>query len=209
MLPWQRIVPAAIEGPVRVDLYLEQRSQLRTAPRMPQRRMVFDRDGVEADLEAAPPFTFDVRTELETLMRGYWFGAMWPARFMLREDWGGLLANASLVVYQFVVPSMLIADGSPEFYREVYGRSKFLATSRRQVIHEVLGEGVRAFAGIESGTIDLDLVRRFHSRLLTLVWRSFREAASACGATYDAFAEEQYRSYYHSMGIVIPDLDDN
>jgi hypothetical protein len=209
-LPGQRILPATIEGgkgPVRVDLYLEQRSRLATSPRMPDRRMLFDRDGVDADLSRAPAFAFNARAELENLMRGYWFGAMWPARFTLREDWGGMLMNATAVVYQFIVPAWLIADGSSEFYREAFARARFLSPERRAAIDTLMGHALEAFAGIEHGTPDRAQLARFHERFLETVWRAFREACATCGADYDAFAEQQYRDYYaREMGVLVPPL---
>jgi hypothetical protein len=206
-LPGQRIVPATLAGPVRVDLYLEQRSRLATAPRMPGRVMVFDRDAVEGDLAAAPPFTFDAKAELETLMRGYWFGAMWPARFTFREDWGGLLMNAMLVVYQFIVPVLLIADGSPEFYREMYGRARFLAPHRRAAIDALLAEALEAFAGLAGSGPDQERLNRFHEHLLLAIWSAFRAACDAIDLDYPAENEEEYRAYYaRELGIVVPEL---
>ena len=195
-LPGVRLLPAAIEGPVRVDLYIERRSVVQTIPRHPGRRMLVDRDFVADAFDSAPPLTFDARMQIEALMRGYFFGAMWPRRMMGREEWGALLMNATGVVYQFIVPAMLIADGSPEFYREPYNRERFLSPARRADVNALLGECVKAWAGIEDGAPDERALARFHARLLGLVWRSFREACTACGAIYPDDVEREYREYY-------------
>lgn len=203
-LPGVRLLPAAIEGPVRVDLYVERRSAVQTIPRHPGRRMLFDRDFVADAFDSAPPLTFDARAQLEMLMRGYFFGAMWPRRMIGREDWGALLMNATGVVYQFIVPAMLIADGSPEFYREPYNRERFLGPARRAEVNALLGECIKAWAGIENGAPDPAGLARFHARLLGLVWRSFREACAVCGATYPEDAEREYRDYYRrELGIEV------
>lgn len=206
--PGLRILPATLSGPVRLDLYIEQRSRLASAPRMPDRAMLLDRDAVEADLAAAPPFVFDPRAHLETLMRDYWFGAMWPARFTLRGDWGGLLMNATLVVYQFVVPALLIADGSPEFYREAYGRARFLAPDRRAALDGLLAYAIEAFAGIGAGGPDREVLARFHERFLAAVWGAFRAACRRVGLPYPSENEAEYRAYYaRLLGLSVPVLD--
>jgi predicted nucleotidyltransferase len=206
-LPGTRILPATLAGPVRIDLYLEQRSRAATAPRTPPRIMVFDRDEVERDLATAPPFTFDPKAQLETLMRSYWFGAMWPVRFTPREDWGGLLMNATLVVYEFIVPSLLIADGSPEFYRETYARPRFLAPERRAAIDALLAHALEAFAGIGAGGPNRDVLARFHERLLAAVWGAFREACSTAGIDYPSANEDEYRAYFaRELGVTVPAL---
>ena len=168
--------------------------------------MLFDREFVAEALDAAPDLTFDARAQLEALMRGLFFGSMWPRRFIGREDWGALLMNATGVVYQFIVPAMLIADGSPEFYREPYGRSRFLSPARRAEVNALLAEALEAWHGIEQDAPHLDALKRFHARLLGLIWRSFREACAVTGATYPDDAEREYRDYYRrELGIeVVP-----
>jgi predicted nucleotidyltransferase len=207
MLPGVRLIAAAVAGPVRLDLYIEQRSRIATTARHSGRRMLFDYDEVERDLAAAPVPRFQPRQHLETLMRGYWFGAMWPGRFMLREDWGGLFMNATNVVYQFVVPALLIADASPEFYREQYARSRFLAPARSEAVRQLLDEAAAAFRGIGSNAPNLDAVKGFHLHLLTAVWSAFRQACAAVGIEYATDVESEYRAYYdREFGIVIPEF---
>ena len=207
-LPGVRILPATLAGPVRIDLYLEQRSRLGSAARMPERVMVFDRDAVEADLAAAPPFAYDPRAQIETLLRTYWFGAMWPVRFRLRQDWGGLLMNATLVVYEYIVPALLIADGSPEFYRETYARGRHLAPQRRNAVDALLADALESFAGLGAGGPDPERLARFHERFLAAVWGAFRAACTNVGVEYPVENEAEYRAYFaRELGVVVPPLD--
>lgn len=203
-----RIIAASVEGPLRLDLYLERRSSLASAPRHAGHRMLFDREGIDAELASAPPLQVNARATLEGLMRGCFFGAMWPARMWGRGDWGALLMNDTGVVYQFIVPSMLIADGSPEFYREPYHRERFLAPHRRQQVNGLLAEALDAFRGIEAGApADLDALARFHEHMLLSVWASFRAACEATGAEYPEETEAEYRAFYaRELGLELPDL---
>jgi hypothetical protein len=203
-LPGIRLLPAALAGPVRLDLYLERRSQVASVARHPGREMLFDNDHIEHDIASSPAVVYDPRQQLQQLMHGYWFGAMWPGRFILRGDWGGLFMNATNVVYQFIVPALLIADGSPEFYREQYARSRFLAPHRSEAIRRLLEEAALAFRGIGDDGPDLDAVKVFHAHLMAAIWSAFREACATAGLDYDAAAEAEYRGYYaREFGIEV------
>ncbi len=204
VLPGLRLLPATLEGPVRLDLYVERREAVSTIPRQPEYRMLFDRDDVSASLSAAPALVFDPRAQLETLMRGYFFGGMWPRRMIGRGDWGALLMNATGVIYQFVVPAMLIADRSPEFYREPHNRERFLSPSRRDQLNALLGKALAAWRGIDESGPDVKELSHFHAELLALLWRSFRDACAASGADYPEAAESAYREYFHrELGIEV------
>ena len=191
-----RIIAATLSGPARVDLYLERRASVRTTPRHPGHRIVFDRDEVVADLSAAPAPHLDSGPFLQTLIRAYFFGGMWPARMWGRRDWGGLLMNDTGVVYQFVVPALLIADGSPEFYREPHNRARFLAPARRAQVNALLADALEAFRGIEDDAVDEEQLRGFHARFLAAVWGAFREACRVSGTPYPDASEREYRAYF-------------
>ncbi|MCK9494450.1 MAG: aminoglycoside 6-adenylyltransferase [Dehalococcoidia bacterium] len=195
------LLPAAVAsafGPLRVDLMVEPRSRIASTRRRHDigARFLLDRGDIEAERAAAPEARFDAAAYLKGIMNTLFFGALWPWRMTGRRDWTALLWNDSTVLQQFVVPAMLIADGSPEFHRELTTRPRFLAESRRRELEMLQGEMLRAFAGIEDGAPDLDALAAFHGRMFAFVFRSFREACTASGVAYPDAAEVHYRAFY-------------
>jgi predicted nucleotidyltransferase len=209
-VPGAKLLPATVAsrtGPVRVDLMVEQRSRIASAPRRHDvgARFLLDRDGIEQARAGAPGASFDAAGYLRGIMRTYFFGALWPWRMVGRRDWTALLWNDSTVIQQFVVPSMLIADGSPEFHRELTTRPRFLRDARRRELEALQGELVRAFAGIGSGDPDLGALAAFHARMIALAHRSFREACATTGVEYPAAAAAHYHAFYErELGLPIP-----
>ncbi len=207
-LPAGRLFAAALAGPVRVDLAVERRDAIATAPREAGRVVLFDRDGVAASLAAAPPPAHDAADRIRALMRGCWMGTMWPHRFTQREDWPALLMNALTAVHQFAVPAMLIADGSPEFYRDWFSVARFLRPERRDAIARLFAQGLDAFAGIDRGAPDRERLARFHEACFATVWGAFRDACAATGVAYPVAVEREYRDYCRrEMGVTVPPLN--
>jgi hypothetical protein len=148
------------------------------------------------------------KPQLAALIRGFWFGGTWPRRFIGREDWGSLLMNDIRVIYEFIVPALLIADGSPEFYREPHNRARFLAPHRTLAINALVGEALQAFAGLEHGAPNPEALLRFHEHFLLAVWGAFRAACEAVDLDYPAEIENAYRTYYASeLGVMVPELN--
>lgn len=195
------LLPATVAsptGPVRVDLMVEQRSRVPASPRRHDvgARFLLDRDGIEAARQEAPDATFDAAGYLDGIMRTFFFGALWPWRMTGRGDWTALLWNDVTVLQQFVVPAMLIADGSPEFHRELTTRPRFLGASRRRELEAFQGDLLRAFHGIDEFGPDPAALASLHARMLALVFRSFREASAAAAVEYPAAAEAHYVTFY-------------
>ncbi len=129
-------------------------------------------------------------------MRTCFFGAMWPARMIGRGDWSALLWNADTVIAQFIIPSYLIADGSPEFHRELTTRPRFLSPERTRTVRALQGSMFDAFAGIEHGAPDVERLKPFHRRMLEMTFEAFREACGVTGVEYPADSEAAFRSYF-------------
>lgn len=199
-VPSAALLPATIAsawGPVRIDLMVESRSSVSTRPRRHDvgARFLVDRGGVEEARTAAPSATFNAPSYLRGIMRTFFFGAMWPWRMTQRRDWSALLWNDVTVVQQFIVPAMLIADGSPEFHREMTTRSRFLTQPRREEVEQFQRQLIAAFAGADATGPDRDILAALHLRMFDLVCRSFREACEGTGVEYPADAEAHYVAF--------------
>ncbi|MFN8637920.1 MAG: hypothetical protein U0360_00310 [Dehalococcoidia bacterium] len=196
-----RVVASTLEGPVRLDLYLEPEGKIRENARFRARRMIFDRAEVAAALEESPEPTFSAAGQLQALVRGFFFGGMWPVRMWMRGDWGSLLMNDLRLVYDFIVPARLIAEGSPEFYREPHSRARFLSSAARADIDALLAELSAVFAGLPHP--DEHALGLAQAHLTEALWAALRQAAARTGIEYPEESEREYRSYFARSGIPI------
>jgi predicted nucleotidyltransferase len=206
-LPGGRLIPATIEvgGELaRIDLVVQERSRVASWPRRAPGRFLFDRDAVARDQAGAPEPRFDAVPYLQGIMRTYFFGGMWPVRMTGRRDWSALLWNDATVIAQYIIPAMLIADGSPEFHRELTTRPRFLSAARTAQVRALESEMLRALSGIERDEVDVGRLARFHARLIAAVFVCFREACAAAGVEYPGASEAAYRRYAErELGIPI------
>ncbi len=206
-LPWgAHLIFATLAGPVRVDLYLERLSRLSAAVRLERPRVLFDRVGAAKSLKVTQDIEVLIRTRLQESVQQFFFGAMWPVRLWGRAEWGTLLMNATAIIYQFLVPAMLVQDDPAQFFRPHYHNERYLRPHRRRAIYALLGEAVAGFRGIEHGRLDYGAVVCLHEHLLTNIWRELRAACEMYGVAYPEEAEGEMREYYRrELGMETPD----
>lgn len=196
-LPWgARLVSANLSGPVRLDLFIEKQSVVAGAPRREPPRVLFDRAGVADSLRVNWDRGIIIRLQLGQLLQVFFFGSAWPVRLSGREEWGTVFMNALFIVYEFLVPAMLIQNDAADFVRPRYHNERHLSPERRREI-DVLVEQIRAaFAGLATGELDQGRVARAHDDLIAAIWRELRRACEMHGVAYPADAEQEMREYY-------------
>ena len=196
-LPWgARLFSLNLSGPVRLDLFLEKQSGLASAPRRKPPLVLFDHGGLTESLRVNWDREMIIRLQLMQLLQVFFFGCGWPVRLSGREEWGTLLMNALDVVYQFLVPAMLIQDHAVDFVRPKYHNERHLSPERRCEV-DALVEQIRAsFAGLATGEPDETLVARAHKALIGALWREIRRACEKHGVPYPEEAEREMREYY-------------
>ncbi len=122
-----------------------------------------------------------------------------------REEWGTLLMNATAIIYQFLVPAMIMQDDPRECFRHAYHNERFLRPERRHTVDALLGELVAAFRGIDDGSLDYHKLLQLHERLIGSIWREMRAACQKHNVEYPDEAEQEMREYYREeLGVVIP-----
>jgi len=190
------ILAGTVGGPVRVDLCIERRSEVGSTARRGAHVMLFDRDRVGETLAACSEATFDAAAAVRGMLRTFFMGAMWPVRLTGRRDWIGLAWNDITVVTTFLVPLMLIVEGSPEFHREAATRQRFLSSGRQTALRGFLGRLFAAMGGVERDAPDLDALAAVHAEMLGTALGLFREACAVTGVPYPEGPDMEYRAYY-------------
>jgi predicted nucleotidyltransferase len=195
-LPWgAHLVLATLKGPARLDLYVERESKLNDALRFETPRVLFDRKGIADTVRLTGEIEPLVRRRLKDLMRTFFFGAMWPGRLLGRREWGTLFTNAGTVIFQFMVPAMLIQDSPEHFYRPPFHNERFLSARRRETVNSLVAQVARAFSDIDKGEPAVAPIVAVYERMLATLWTEFRAASEKYGVEYMEAAELETRAY--------------
>jgi len=194
--PWgTQLILTTLSGPARLDFYIERRERISEALRLDQHRLMFDRGGVELSLKVTHDIEPLIRARLQELTQTFFFGGMWPARLAGRGEWGTLFANGLIVVYQFLVPALLIQDSPQHFFRPHFHNERWLSPERRSQVDGLVAAVGRAFEGMEKGEPSRQAVFSAYETLLSTVWREFRAACEEHGVEYPEAAELETRAY--------------
>lgn len=196
-LAWgARLISANVSGPVRLDLFIEKQSALDTAPRREQPVVLFDNVGVADKVKLNWNAEALIELQLAQLVQAFFFGCAWPVRLIGREEWGTMLMNAVSIVYQFLVPAILIQDDATNFLRPQYHNERHLTSERRHRV-DVLIEQIRgSFDDMGTGNLDDARVARVHQELIGAIWRELRRACQKHAVNYPDDAEREMREYY-------------
>ncbi|MCH8052316.1 MAG: nucleotidyltransferase domain-containing protein [Chloroflexi bacterium] len=205
-LPWGgHLVSATVAGPVRVDLFLEKLSLLGSAVRREQPVVLYDEAGIANTLKVNWHPEAIVKAQLEQTLRLFFFGSAWPVRLWGREEWGTMMFNAVSLVYQFLVPAMLVQDDPRSYFRPPYHNERHLSPMRRKIADQFVAEIAAAFAG-GPPPVSFDRLKSLHERLIAAVWRELRLACEKWGVEYPESAQEAMREYYRrELGFEIKD----
>jgi len=107
-----------------------------------------------------------------------------------------MLMNAVSIVYQFLVPAILIQDDATNFLRPQYHNERHLTSERRHRV-DVLIEQIRgSFDDMGTGNLDDARVARVHEELIGAIWRELRRACQKHAVNYPDDAEREMREYY-------------
>jgi predicted nucleotidyltransferase len=195
--PWgTRLVLATLSGPARLDLYIERVERLGDALRLDEPHILFDRGGVVKSLKVTTDIEPLIRARLQELMQTFFFGAMWPSRLAGREEWGTLFANGLIIIYQFLVPALLIQDSPEHFFRPHFHNERQLSPARRAQVNGLVAAVARAFEGIDTREVSREAIVSVYETLLGQLWRELRAACEKHGVEHPEAAERETRAYH-------------
>ena len=109
-----------------------------------------------------------------------------------------------IVIYQFLVPALLIQDSPEHFFRPHFHNERQLSIARRLQVNGLVAAVGRAFEGIDRGELSREAVTSVYEVLLTTVWREFRTACAKHGVEYPEAAEQEIRAYHRrELGMFV------
>jgi hypothetical protein len=157
--------------------------------------MLFDRDGLAESFTVTRDVEPLIRARLRELVQTFFFGGMWPARLAGRGEWGTLYANGLIIIYQFLVPALLIQDSPEHFFRPHFHNERQLSATRRLQVDDLVASVGRAFEGLAKGELSEKAVVSVYEQLLNTIWQEFRNACEKHSVEYPDAAEAEIRVY--------------
>jgi hypothetical protein len=188
----RRMFSWTLDDWVRFDLFLEPASSVAGPARPVEPRVLFDRDGLTSTLRVAPEETFDAAAHTQRLIEMLLSGFTFPARLAAREEWGSLQLNALLVIFQFIVPAMLLQRHPEQAFRPHLHNERFLDADQRERTDALVSELARAFATLPP---EEAAVRDVHATLETTLLAELRAAAEAHDVPWPEEAEATVRRF--------------
>ena len=182
-------VVCLLEGPVKLDFFVERKSAAPDIPR-PAVRMLLDkanialRSGWEPDGEA-------VAAQIDALVRVTFQGASWPVRMLRRRQWMTHAFSELTLINGVVVPLMLVQHDPRAFHRNQLTRERLLSDEGRREVDALAAEVLEALAARS-----LSAAYDVHLRILDMLSRVARDACAAYGLEYPAAAERHVRDFY-------------
>jgi hypothetical protein len=158
--------------------------------------VLFDKAGLADKLRVNWNAKAILQLQLTRLVQEFFFGSAFPVRLSGREEWGTLLMNAVSVVYQFLVPAILVQEDAADYVRPHYHNERHLPVERRRQVNALVEQIRSSFAGLPTDELDEALSARAHEAVAGAIWRELRRACEMHGVAYPEAAEREMREYY-------------
>ena len=182
-------VACLLEGPVKLDFFVERAS---TAPQLP-------RPAVKLLMERAPlmlktgwePSRQDVARQVDSTIRTTLQGASWPVRLLRRGQWMTHAFSELTLIHNVIVPLMLVQHDARAFHRNAMTRERLLTAEQRAEVDSLAQELLTALAA-RSPEASL----RAHLRIVDVMGQAGRTACAAFDLEFPEAAEREARRLY-------------
>jgi hypothetical protein len=178
-----------LEGPVKLDLFVERASSAPSVAR-PAVRLLVDKIGIALrnGWEASDS---DIARQIDSTIRGMLQGASWPVRLLRREQWMTYAYSELSLIHGAIVPLMLIQHDRRAFHRNAMTRERLLSSAERAEVAGLTSELLGAlFTRSHSACLAA------HLRILDALGRVARQAGTMYGIEYPEAAEQEARRFY-------------
>jgi predicted nucleotidyltransferase len=185
-------VALLMEGPVKLDVFYERRSNLASRRRVALKRLwgpedIYRQLKLGEDLGAN-----EIARALEYNVLGFLQGATWPVRMLARGQLKTFLFNEILLIETAILPLMLLRRDRRTFHRNMFTRAKMLNA------HEH-GEYVRLIEEITGAVQSNDRVamRKIHIEIFREICRLAREAFASYNLNFPPRVEQELVAFFN------------
>lgn len=189
--PFPGLVACLLEGPVKLDFFIERDSRVGAAPR-PAVRVLVDKSDVASRIKAGwEPDAASLARQVDTMLRTTFQGGMWPVRLLRREQWATHAFSEMSIIVGVIVPLMLVERDVRVFARNSISRERLLTSEERREI-DALSTGVLRAASERS----LARAHEAHRAIVASLGRVGRAACAQFGLEYPEAAEQELLRFY-------------
>ncbi len=182
-------VACLLEGPVKLDFFVERAS---TAPNLP-------RPAVKLLVEKTPvtlktgwePSRQDVAKHIDSTIRTTLQGGSWPVRLLRRGQWMTHAFSEFTLIHNVIVPIMLVQHDTRAFHRNAMTRERLLTDEQRAEVDSLAHDVLTALAA-RSPEASLHA----HLRIVDVMGQAGRTACAAFDLEFPEAAEREARRLY-------------
>ena len=190
-LPGNLGVVCLLEGPVKLDLLVEQASTVEQSSR-PAVKMLVDKDDVGSKLVTGwTPSREDVARQIDQLLRTTFQGASWPVRLLRRQQWMTHAYSEIYLIHNVILPLLLAPNDARVFHRNPMTRERLLPRTDREAIDSLATRVLQSLAARS-----LPRAYEAHIAVSTALGRAGRAACETFGLEFPEAAEQEALRFY-------------
>lgn len=182
-------VACLLEGPVKLDFFVERVSTAHQLPRPAVKLLV---EKTPMTLQTGwEPSRQDVARQVDSTIRTTLQGASWPVRLLRRGQWMTHAFSELTLIHNVIVPLMLVQHDPRAFHRNAMTRERLLTDEQHREVDALAQEVLTALAA-RSPEASL----RAHLRIVDAMGKAGRTACAAFDLTFPEAAEREARRLY-------------
>jgi predicted nucleotidyltransferase len=189
--PFPILAACLLEGPAKLDLFVERDSRIGDAPR-PAVRMLVDKTDVASRIKTGwEPDAASLGHQVDSMLRATFQGGMWPVRLLRREQWATYAFTEMSIIVGTIVPLMLLERDPRAFARNSISRERLLTGEERREIDALSDDVLRAC--VERSAAG---AYESHMAIVATLGRVGRAACAKYGVEYPSAGEAEVLSFF-------------
>jgi hypothetical protein len=182
-------IACLLEGPVKLDFFVERASAAQQIPR-PAVRLLIEKAPLRLKT-GWEPSRQDVARQIDSTIRTTLQGASWPVRLLRRGQWMTHAFSELTLIHNVIVPLLLVRHDARAFHRNPMTRERLLTDEQRTEVDSLTREVLTALAA-RSPAASLQA----HLRIVDLMAQAGRGACAAFDLDFPEAAEREARRLY-------------
>ena len=180
-----------MEGPVKLDVFYERRSNLASHRRVAMKRL-WGPDDIYRQLKLGEDLgSNEIARALEYTVLGFLQGATWPVRMLARGQLNIFLFNEILLVETAILPLILLPRNPRTFHRNMFTRAKMLNEQEHREYVRLIAEVTHAVQGNDRAAM-----RDVHLEIFREICRLAREAFAIYNLNFPPRVEQELVTFY-------------
>jgi len=180
-----------MEGPVKLDVFYERRSNLASHRRVAMKRLCGPGD-IYGQLKLGEDLgSNEIARVLEYNVLGFLQGATWPVRMLARGQLNIFLFNEILLVETAILPLILLRRDRRTFHRNMFTRAKMLNEHEHREYVRLIAEVTHAVQGNDRAAM-----RDIHLEIFREICRLAREAFAIYNLNFLPHVEQELVTFY-------------